>query len=152
MKQDKGVQGYNFFTNPVLNDLLDLDVTSIFMLWETSYLGIMLGKKLYKAVSILKYYCCQKDKREMTVYHHESNPLTLLSLSNSFLSHSKSLYRRLTLDSLTLNTGRFVCKQDSDITRIIESNRRIDAPWPLTLASTIRPPKTTQTHQRRVNR
>ena len=33
----------------------------------------------------------------------------LLSLSNSFLSHSKSENRRLTLDSFTRNTGRFVC-------------------------------------------
>lgn len=32
----------------------------------------------------------------------------LLSRSNSFLSHSKSLYLRLTLDSLTLNTGKLV--------------------------------------------
>lgn len=34
--------------------------------------------------------------------------LTLLSLSNSFLNHSKSLYLRRTLDSFTLNTGRLV--------------------------------------------
>lgn len=33
----------------------------------------------------------------------------LLSRSNSFRNHSKSLYLRLTLDSLTLNTGKFVC-------------------------------------------
>jgi len=32
----------------------------------------------------------------------------LLSLSSSPRSHSKSLYRRRTLDSFTLNTGRFV--------------------------------------------
>ena len=36
--------------------------------------------------------------------------LTLLSRSSSFRSHSKSLYLRRTLDSLTRNTGRFVCK------------------------------------------
>ena len=35
----------------------------------------------------------------------------MLSLSNSFLSHLKSLYRLLTDDSFTLNTGRFVWKK-----------------------------------------
>lgn len=37
--------------------------------------------------------------------------LTLLSRSNSFFSHSKSLYRRLTQDSFSLKMGRFVCKK-----------------------------------------
>lgn len=37
--------------------------------------------------------------------------LTLLSRSNSFFSHSKSLYRRLTQDSFSLKIGRFVCKK-----------------------------------------
>lgn len=36
---------------------------------------------------------------------------TLLSLSNSVLSHLKSLYRLLTDDSLTLKIGRFVCQK-----------------------------------------
>lgn len=39
---------------------------------------------------------------------------TLLSRSNSFLSHSKSLYRRLTLDSFTRNTGKFVWKSNRE--------------------------------------
>lgn len=37
---------------------------------------------------------------------------TLLSLSSSFLSHSKSLYRRRTEDSFCLKTGRFVWKNN----------------------------------------
>lgn len=38
--------------------------------------------------------------------------LTLLSLSSSFLSHSKSLYLLLTVDSFSLKIGRFVWKQE----------------------------------------
>lgn len=53
-------------------------------------------------------YCWMISPNTFTI---NKTYLTLLSLSNSFLNHSKSLYRRLTLDSLTLNTGKFVCKQ-----------------------------------------
>ena len=45
--------------------------------------------------------------------------LTLLSRSNSFLSHSKSLYLLLTLDSLTRKTGRFVWKKGSLVVRSV---------------------------------
>ena len=38
---------------------------------------------------------------------------TLLSLSSSFLSHSKSEYLLRTLDSFTRKTGRFVCKVEN---------------------------------------
>lgn len=44
----------------------------------------------------------------ITGYSSRTHPPTLLSRSNSLRSHSKSLYRRITRDSFTLNTGRFV--------------------------------------------
>lgn len=51
------------------------------------------------------------EQKLMKKYNY---PLTLLSLSNSFLNHSKSLYRLRTLDSLTLNTGKFVCEKNDN--------------------------------------
>ena len=50
-----------------------------------------------------------EDLKTKHWYSH-STLRTLLSLSSSFLSHSKSEYLLRTLDSFTRKTGRFVCK------------------------------------------
>lgn len=76
--------------------------------------------------------------------------LTLLSLSSSFLSHSKSLYRRLTLDSLTLNTGKLVWKEEYWLENY---KRPFSTDWRILHAADDTPTKSvTYKHWCRVNR
>lgn len=56
---------------------------------------------------------------------HHVACLTLLSLSSSFFSHSKSLYRLLTQESFSLKIGRFVCSQDRDKTQKLFHGTRL---------------------------
>ena len=68
------------------------------------------GTIIYNAIKIfvLRTLFLETTKKVRKKENQSLLCTTLLSLSSSFLSHSKSEYRLRTLDSFSLKTGRFV--------------------------------------------